>query len=73
MLKNFSHQDVYQNKFQTLIQVFYDYINKRFDKTSLVTVIELSKCLLTYDLKEINFELLFENRIYWIYKIDFFP
>jgi hypothetical protein len=55
---NYSHQDVYQNKFQTLIQVFYDYINKRFDKTSLVTVIELSKCLLTYDLKEINFELL---------------
>jgi hypothetical protein len=50
---NYSHQDVYQNKFQTLIQVFYDYINKRFDKTSLVTVIELSKCLLTYDLKEI--------------------
>ena len=55
---NYSHEEVYQIKFQNVVSIFYDYINKRFDKNSIKPVIELSNCILTDDIKNIDLKLL---------------
>ena len=58
VVDNSSDQEIFKNKFHALIDTFHGYISERFDRQSLKPVIELSECILTYDVNQIDFKVL---------------